>query len=178
MRTTPLRFGSLLLASAIALGACGDDSSTDAQSQFNEFEANQVLNAIAAVIENVDTGAPGVAAAVEPFNSTLNCSTAGTAAVAGTRDPGPAVDFDARVTYTNCANASVTINGFVDVTATGSVPSTGVLRITWTYLGTVTSRKDGQARSCTMDVTRIRNNTGGAVTTTTSGSLCGRTVSS
>jgi hypothetical protein len=177
MCTTRYRIGLLLLVSAITASGCGSDSSTDAQSQFNDFEANQVLNAAAAVIENVDTGAPGVAAAVENVNSTLNCANGGTATVNGTRDPGPAIDFDARVNYANCANASVTLNGFIDVTATSSVPSTGVVRVTWTFLGTVTSRKDGQVRSCTMDVTRIRN-ISSATTTSVSGNLCGRTVSS
>lgn len=178
MRAQTLQFGSILLASILALSACGSDTSTDAQSQFNEFEANQVLNAVAAAIENVDTGAPGIAAAVEPVSSTINCSSSGTVSVAGTRDPGPAVDFDARVTYTNCANASVSLTGFIDVTATSSVPSTGVVKVTWTYLGTVSSKKDGQTRSCTMDVTRVRTVSSTSTTTTTNGNVCGRTINS
>jgi hypothetical protein len=176
MRAKMLRFGSLLLASSIAFTACGDDASTDAQSQFNEFEANQVLNAVAAAIESIDTGGPGFAAAIEPVNSTVNCAVAGTASVAGTRDPGPAVDFDARVTYTSCANASVTLTGFVDVTATSSVPSTGVVKVTWTFLGTVTSKKDGQTRNCTMDVTRVRTVSSTSNTLTVNGNVCGRTI--
>jgi hypothetical protein len=178
MRPSTVRFTSLLLAASFILGACGDDSSTDAQSQFNEFEANQVLNAVAGAIENIDTGSPGLAAAIENVNSTVNCSSSGTATVVGTRDPGPAVDFDARVTYVNCATASITLNGIIDVTATSSIPGTGVVRITWTFLGTVTSAKDNQTRSCTMDLTRIRNITNGTTTTTTTGNLCNRTVNS
>ena len=176
MRAKMLHICSLILASSFALTACGDDSSTDAQSQFNEFEANQVLNAVAAAVDNVDTGAPGIAAAVEPVNTTVNCSVSGTATVAGDRDPGPAINFDARVTYTNCANASVTLNGIIDITAVSSVPSTGVVKVTATYLGTVTSRKDGQVRSCTMDVTRVRTVSSTSNTVSTNGNVCNRTI--
>jgi hypothetical protein len=176
MRTTVIRFGSFLLATTLAMGACGSDSGTDAQSQFNDFEANQVLNAASSVIDEVDTGAPGLAAAVESVNTTVACSLAGSAAVAGTRDTGTAVDFDARITYEHCANFSVTLNGILDVTATSSVPSAGVVKVTWTYLGTVQSRKDGRVRSCTMDVTQVRTIANGATTIATTGSLCNRTL--
>jgi hypothetical protein len=179
MRTTMLRFGSLVLAGSVAFSACGDDTSTDAQSEFNEFEATQVLNAVAAVLDNADQGAPGFAAAIEDFNATIQCPNGGTAVVDGTRDPAPAVvDFDARVQYVNCENASVRLHGFIDVTATSSVPSTGAFRVTWTFKGTVTSAKDGQTRSCTMDVTRVRTTTGGSTATTVNGNVCGRTVNS
>jgi hypothetical protein len=172
-----LRAGSLLLAASFVLTACGDDSSTDAQSQFTEFEANQVLNAVAAAIESIDAGAPGLAAAIEPVSSTVTCAAGGTAAVSGTRDPAPAVvDFDARVTYTNCATASVTLNGFIDVTATSTIPASGQFRVTWTYVGTVSSKKDGRTRSCTMDVTRVRTTTSSATSTAVNGSICGRHV--
>lgn len=176
MRSLVCRMSSVLLASALALGACGGDSGTEAQSQYTDFEANQVLTLVANAIGNVDTGAPGFAAAVEPVNISVTCSVSGTANVVGTRDPGPAVDFDARITYTDCASASIRINGIIDVTATSSTPSAGVVKVTWTFLGTVTSKKDSRTRSCTMDVTRVNTTTNGTLTTTTSGSLCNRTA--
>lgn len=177
MRALVHRLSSMLLAGSVCVAACGDDGGTEAQSQFNEFEALQVLNAAFNAIETVDEGPSGSAAAVQDFSATRNCANGGTAAVVGSHDPAPAiVDFDARVTYTNCANASVTLNGFIDVTAT-SVNQGGSFQVTWTFVGTVSSRKDGRTRSCTMDVTRVRTLTSGSISTTTSGSVCGRTVS-
>lgn len=176
MRTTVVRFASIMLASMLAITACGDDSSTDAQSQFNEFEANQVLNAAATVIESVDPVAAGVAAAVEDVDVSVECNVGGTARVVGTRDTGTAIDLEARVTYTSCASVSLTLNGIIDVTAVSSAPSAGVVKVTWTFLGTVTSRKDGINRSCTMDVTRIRTITNGTSAYTVSGNLCNRTM--
>jgi hypothetical protein len=176
MRTTALRIGSILLATTLAFGACGSDLSTDTQSQFTDFEANQLLNAASAVIDDVDAARSGFSAAIEPVNRTVGCSLAGSATVVGTLDPGSAVDFDARITYSSCANFSVTLNGVLDVTATSSIPTPGVLRVTWTYLGTVRSRKDGQVRTCSMDVTQIRTTANGATTITARGNLCNRTL--
>ena len=175
MRTMAGRLTSFLMALSLA-GACvHEGTSTEPQSQFNDFEANQVLAAVANPIDQVDNAPAGIAA-TESINRAVPCSVAGTATVVGTLDPGPAVDFDARVTYTSCATASVTLNGIVDVTATSSTPSAGVVKITWTFLGTVQSKKDGITRSCTLDLTRVKTITNGATTLATDGNVCGRTV--
>jgi hypothetical protein len=181
----------VLLALALPLAACSDDSSTDAQqAALAQQDALQILGELMAALYGGMSGSNGLAAASngasDPFNDTAQCSAGGTISVTGNFTD----NLDANGSGTSSGSFTETPNGCKVTTSHGQFTVNGDPNLTgswsmqyanWSPVGDMTYTLKGGFKfagpstgSCAIDITSKTNTS--TFTGTVTGKVCGQSV--
>jgi hypothetical protein len=194
MMTARILRGASLALTALTL-ACGD-STAPKLSEAEVFDMLDAMSTVAAFDEL--PGAPAARASLRAAGSTManatvsvsqtvSCPNGGSATVAGTATDNPdAGTFSAQVThsFSSCTTPSSegrlwTFNGSPNIltTMSGSAnETTGAFNMTVTQVGGVRFSSDLGEGTCQINLTMTLSGTSNSLSSSISGSACGRTI--
>ncbi|TVP54531.1 MAG: hypothetical protein EA351_13105 [Gemmatimonadales bacterium] len=196
MKRINFRLGALALLLSFGLMACGDDGPTQSGDTLTEAEAESMMGALTMAgglgFFGMGFSADDASVMMEtiPIDYTADCSGGGSVSISGEMTitgQGESISMNQTLTHNSCTETapsdgrSWTFNGnpSINTQLSGSVSETSI-NFQGSQTGAMSWSSDGLSGSCQMNINYSVSGsaTGGAVTVSISGSVCGQNISS